>query len=268
MIAQKVFENIHFQRGIEPKRSLKLGKYRSLLLNALMDPDNQVSGELSEEGFKDWLKENPTILNAIEYDTNPLPLDNYLTFDLDFYTEENDVDREDLVKEFTPLKLYGRKKSGEVIVKGGVINIIPKPNQVLYYQGGNVDGFLTRKDWIGLNESINFERGIEPKKAMNIGITQAIFNKWASLVDEKDIRALSLEKSLNGRWHLEVVPFMMPVKKVYRKVMDSLGHYLNTGFRRKADDHIFIMIKPEFANDFIQAYNLRYPKFAIQDKDK
>ena len=146
MKALRVFEIYNFQRGQDPKRTLKVGKYRSLLLNALMDTENEVNGD----GFYQWMTDNPTLSNALEFDTNPLPLENYLTFDLDWYCEERNVERDDLMKEFTPLRFYGRQKSGEVIIKGGIINIIPKPNQVLFYQGGNIDGFITRKDWLGL----------------------------------------------------------------------------------------------------------------------
>ena len=45
MKALKVFDAYNFQRGQNPKRSLSLGKYKSLLYRALTDPDNEVNGE-------------------------------------------------------------------------------------------------------------------------------------------------------------------------------------------------------------------------------
>jgi len=43
------------------------------------------------------------------------------------------------------------KKSGEVRPMLGLIKNIPGA-RVLFYQGGNIDGFITRKDWIGLDK--------------------------------------------------------------------------------------------------------------------
>jgi len=56
------------------------------------------------------------------------------------------------MEDFEARKLLGRKKSGELIVKVGIIKNIPQPNKVLFYQGGNIDGFITKKSWIGINE--------------------------------------------------------------------------------------------------------------------
>jgi len=32
----------------------------------------------------------------------------------------------------------------------GIIKSLPDQNKVLYYRGGNIDGFITRKDWVGI----------------------------------------------------------------------------------------------------------------------
>ena len=147
MKALKVFEAYNFQRGQGPKRVLSLGKYNSPLYRALTDPDNQVDGE----AFQDWMETNPTLKEAIEYNTGE-PIDQYLTFDLDWYCEDKGIDRDELMEDFEVRKLLGRKKSGELIVKAGIIKNIPQPNKVLFYQGGNIDGFITKKSWIGINE--------------------------------------------------------------------------------------------------------------------
>jgi len=149
MKALKVFEAYNFQRGIEPKRSLQIGKNQSLLYRALTDPDNEINGD----GFYQWMSENPTLAKALKFDTDPLPLENYLTFDLDWYCEEKGVDREDLMNEFIRIhnEIYVMKKSGEVRPMLGLIKNIPGA-RVLFYQGGNIDGFITRKDWIGLDK--------------------------------------------------------------------------------------------------------------------
>lgn len=147
MKALKVFEAYNFQRGIEPKRSLQIGKNQSPLYRALTDPNNQVYGE----GFYEWMAENPWLAKDLKYDKNPLPLENYLTFDLDWYCEENNVDRDEIMKDFvSPDFIYGKNtKPGQVKPKLGFIKSLPN-TKVIYYRGGNIDGFITRKDWIGL----------------------------------------------------------------------------------------------------------------------
>ena len=146
MKALKVLEAYNFQRGQNPKRSLSLGKFNSPLYRALTDPDNEVNGE----GFNDWMETNPTLAKAIEYNKNPLPLDQYLTFDLDYYCENNDIDPDDLKDDFDSKEIFSRLKPGELMVFRGIIKSLPDQNKVLYYRGGNIDGFITRKDWVGI----------------------------------------------------------------------------------------------------------------------
>jgi hypothetical protein len=147
MRAKKIFEIHNFQRGLEPKRSLQIGKNKSPLYRALTDPSNQVDGE----GFKEWLKENPWLSMALNYDKDPLPIENYLTFDLDLYCEEHNMDRDEIMgdfraPEFLPPKVH---KPGQVRPRLGFIKSLPK-YKAIYYIGGNIDGFVTRKDWIGI----------------------------------------------------------------------------------------------------------------------
>jgi hypothetical protein len=148
MIAKKVFENIEFQRGLDPKKALRVGKFRSPLFQALINPINEVNGD----GFYQWMTDNPKLAKALEFDTNPLPLDNYLTFDLDWYCEENNIDREELIKDFDYSSNYiinpAISKPGEVSPRIGKLKSFPN-SKIIYYFGGNIDGFITRKDWLG-----------------------------------------------------------------------------------------------------------------------
>jgi hypothetical protein len=146
MRAVKVFERLDFQRGQDPKKSMRIGKYRSLILNAFFDPGNYVD---SPEGFDQWMKENPLLSEKLEYKTNPTPVENYYIFDLDAYSEEKKIDREEIEEEFIPLYSYPPVKPGEVRVKIGTSSDIPG-SKILYYSGGSVDGFISRKDWLKL----------------------------------------------------------------------------------------------------------------------
>ncbi len=146
MKAIKVFERLDFQRGQDPRKSMRIGKYRSLILNAFFDPDNHID---SAEGFNKWMMENPLLSEKIEYKTNPIPIENYYLFDLDAYCEEKNIDREELELEFTPKYSFPSIKPGEVRVKMGTIYDVPG-SKVVYYSGGSVDGFISRKDWLKL----------------------------------------------------------------------------------------------------------------------
>lgn len=268
MRAQKIFERLNFERGQDPRRSLRVGRNQSALYRALTDPEVE-KYQIDEEGFRQWLSENPWLSMTLKYDKDPLPIENYLTFDLDWYCEEHNIDQDEIMNDFMapdflPPKIH---KPGQLRPRLGFIKSLPRM-KVIYYQGGNVDGFITRKDWLGLNESVNFERGLDPKLSMDIGVTQTIVNKWEEFLKELGIRSLSLEKSLNGKWHLVTIPFEIATPKIiYSKIQRYFGDYIGPTYRRKnSNPEISVMIKPEFVKNFIRAYNIRYPDFPLEDK--
>jgi hypothetical protein len=101
---------------------------------------------------------------------------------------------------------------------------------------------------------------------MGIGLDEVLTNKWDSFVKEIGIRSLNLEKSLNGNWHLVVYPFEVANPKIiHSKIMKYFKDYIgDTYIRKKSTTEISVMVKPEFVKNFINAYNLRYPKFPME----
>ena len=119
---------------------------------------------------------NPTLAKELHFDfSNPNEYKNILGIEIDSYCEEENIDEEDLKKEFKKIKTIttgginptkSGKLDGEVNV---IIGKLTDNSKVLYYYGGLISGYITRKEWLGLNEAQNFTRGLEPKEAMEIG---------------------------------------------------------------------------------------------------
>jgi hypothetical protein len=143
MIAKKVFETLDFERGQDPKEAMRLGKHRhsnlrkAILTGSVDFPDQ----------FEDWLNENPLIKEKLDYrkkDKYGMTI-TYYVIELDNYCEDRNVDREDLESEYVPQFSFSPVKPGECRV---TIGTIADGSKVMYYQGGNIDGFITRKDWL------------------------------------------------------------------------------------------------------------------------
>lgn len=116
-----------------------------------------------------------------------------------------------------------------------------------------------------VKENLEFERGMDPKSAMGIGQDKVIFNQWEKLMTQKGIGSLNIEKSLNDKLHFVVYVSQFPdaAKSGYKKVMEYLGDYLY-GFYNNKGGEIKIRIKPEYNQNFINAYNMRYPDWPIE----
>jgi hypothetical protein len=144
MRALKIFETLDFERGQEPAEAMKLGKYRHSELRKAL-----VTGGTVEmpDMFQEWLYENPLLKEKLEYSKKDKygATIAYYCIELDNYTEDRNIDREELEKEFVPEYSFPPVKPGECRVK---IGTIADGSKVIYYQGGNVDGFITRKDWL------------------------------------------------------------------------------------------------------------------------
>lgn len=144
MIAKKVLESINFERGQEPREAMKIGRYRNSELRKALVKGGTID---MPDMFQEWIYENPLLKEKLEYSKRDKfgTLITYYCIELDYYCEERDIDREDLEAEFTPEYSFPAVKPGEVRVK---IGTMIEGSKVIYYQGGNVDGFITRKDWL------------------------------------------------------------------------------------------------------------------------
>jgi len=115
-----------------------------------------------------------------------------------------------------------------------------------------------------VNENVNFERGGDPKRSMGIGLSKIIFDKWTEFQLQPGIGSINIEESFNRNWHLTLHVSLFPgsPSKANKLAKEYFGDYLNDGYNFKGGE-IKIIIKPEYVNDFIKAYNMRYPDWPI-----
>ena len=141
----------------------------------------------------------------------------------------------------------------------------------------NVDG---SNDWLGrevgerylarkrnrIQEGLDFERGKDPKSAMDIGLSNVIYNQWDELQSERGIGGINIEKSLNGVWYLVIFVAQFPGSSEdgFKKAQKYFGEYLNPFYNKKGGE-IKIKIRPEYVQAFIDAYNKRYLQWAINE---
>ena len=115
-------------------------------------------------------------------------------------------------------------------------------------------------------ENINFERGQDPKTSMGIGLSKSIYNKWEELQQNPGIGSISIDKSLNGRFHLTIHVSQFPnsAKEGFKKAKDIFGPLIGDFYNIKAGE-ILIVIPEEFERAFIDAYNMRYPHWPFNE---
>jgi hypothetical protein len=123
-------------------------------------------------------------------------------------------------------------------------------------------------EMMAIQESFNFERGKDPKSALNVGLSNIIYDKWDDLQEENGIGSINIEKSLNSVWHLVIFVAQFPgnAEDGFKKAQKHLGEYLGDFYNRKKTVEIKIMILPEYVRAFIDAYNMRYPDWKINEE--
>jgi len=115
-------------------------------------------------------------------------------------------------------------------------------------------------------ESLDFERGRDPKSTIGIGLAIVVYNRWEELQQTQGIGSINIEKSLNGRWHLVIYVSQIGNSKKYgfdrTKAIfgDLIGNFYNT-----KGGEILIAIPNEYERGFIDAYNLRYPEWPMEE---
>ena len=148
MKAQFVSENIKFQRGEDPRATMRIGKHASKLLKALLD--SPLDDKMLKDSHTDWMGEQtPEVWNLLDWDPkNPDP-ENYYAFDADYYLEneaEEGLELEDFEAELEERGWGGMVKGrlNSKFFKGGIKN---GPPIVRFYDGMS-DGFILKKDWL------------------------------------------------------------------------------------------------------------------------
>jgi len=143
LVDNKLHENLKFEK-IKSEKQFKDKLFPNKIKDALLN-DKISYDDYAEE----WLQTNTLLANELNFDFDNPSSNDIRSFDLDFYTETYDIDREELMSEFTKKMTKKSNIPGELNVTIGTLR---DGSKVLYYQGGLIDGFIARKEW--LNENI------------------------------------------------------------------------------------------------------------------
>lgn len=146
MKAKFIYESL--ENILKPKEGALEQLHNELNYQNLMAPP------LYSDGMDDWLKENPALANALEY-KGLEDADNIVGFDLDSTMEEYPFEKEDFLNYVFPMEEISRvfipsdSNSNGI---GGQLRmqeiIFDNNTKVIYYDGGLVDGYIARKEWI------------------------------------------------------------------------------------------------------------------------
>ena len=151
----KILESVNFERGADPKEMMDIGRDRSDA------PDEQIFLRMHEEASK-----SPNFQHVSEIDwKNKEPMftiksKKTATVKRTF-RDYHDGFREEYVNEFELFTIYLTKDQG--------ITLFNDLTDV-EYEDLTFKEFLKITECRAIKESVNFERGIDPKDSMNIGI--------------------------------------------------------------------------------------------------
>lgn len=117
-----------------------------------------------------------------------------------------------------------------------------------------------------VRESLEFERGQDPKSSMGIGLSKTVYNKWEELQQTHGIGSINIDKSLNGRFHLTIYVSQIgnSSREGFIKAKEIFGPLIGDFYNLKGGE-IKIVIPEEFEKAFIDAYNMRYPEWPITE---
>jgi len=244
MKALFVSENINFERGSDPKTTMGIGR---------LEFAKKRLGEIANEfGWTEVMVPNREENNKPGRGKSHAKWVNYFGSSINLFS----FDREDPIK---TLGVY-------VVGKSKVDRL---RNQRSDFD--KLDPWFNKDKWISyfnLNESYNFERGQDPKKAIGIGIDNTIFDKWTDFMVEPGVGSVNLDELLNGKWNLVIWVSAFPgaAGKAYEKAQEYFGEYLEDGYNMKSSE-ISLRIKPEYVRNFIKAYNKRYVDWPITESE-
>jgi len=158
MKAKKVFENIEFERGKDPKDALQIGHWS--IKRALLDQPEAKVDTMEGDAQRDWW-ENGGIPEEFKYEleyneSDPLSFTDFVGFDEDWYVENelpDWVDKDRFLNGFTPIE---RKRSRPNTNGWGTFQWqrgkLLDGTVVYHYIDGMGSGFITRKEWLKPNK--------------------------------------------------------------------------------------------------------------------
>jgi hypothetical protein len=117
-----------------------------------------------------------------------------------------------------------------------------------------------------VRESLEFERGQDPKSSMGIGLSKTVYNKWEELQKSPGMGSITIDQSLNSRFHLTIHVSQIgnSAGESFKKAKEIFGPLIGDFYNIKGGE-IRIVIPEEFEKAFIDAYNMRYPGWPITE---
>ena len=163
---KKITESYEFKRGLEPKEAMNTGLSKYSIKRILLKSPVDV---YYSDSFVEWLtKINSELGKMLNFKDDGEDWKNIYAFDLEMYVEQNDVDEEDeqkIMNDFIPIGSKTNEGTGLQYQFG---KLRTGGFKVVHYSGIQF-GYIARKEWLGINESQNFTRGLDPKDAMETG---------------------------------------------------------------------------------------------------
>ena len=154
MKAQKIFENIEFERGRDPKDAMQIGHWG--IKRALLDQPPVTADSDMGDAMRNWWENGgipEEFKEEMDYnDSDPLAFTDFVGFDDDYYleTEAPDwVDYDDFHSDFMPTARRKNKPNtngwGRFDWQFGEL---PDGTKVIKYMDGMNSGYLTKKEWL------------------------------------------------------------------------------------------------------------------------
>ena len=174
MKAQFVYENINFERGLDPKSSMGIGA-KEFLRKQLEEVSDHLSGAYKNDIPKvlDFLLNKNANIEFLGYDSEDLAEVKWVSSNGQRRRSRMGYPEYDETTVQTPKrKWYGKKYYKEELANRGpfiaLVDWIKWSEKHLWSKNSYYKGVLDREI---INEYQDFERGKDPKKSMDIGIT-------------------------------------------------------------------------------------------------
>lgn len=265
-------ENLEFERGKDPRKSMRIGKYKDYIGKKPLEIADIVTRELSDD-LEPLYDELMMLTHRKGYKSWEDYMDSIWSEDGDYYHEKEDVDIEltirdiidkatDIVKEKYPIKKPWRdKKYGtpEENIASSIVeaNLNGAPHSTLLDQ-------IARNIDTSLLESLEFERGKDAKDALNIGRESLVKKDFDTYVEAADWAVRNLELITDEKYSPNDIIRKKGDKDRISYIEEGLPTDLVEYFQKWADK-VHVREFGKSHEKFMQTYGLMH-EFGVQMK--
>lgn len=160
----EVVESVNFERGLDPKDSLKIGHYHNRMLEKAREELKNIFDDIQKKYGGKIDVRKATFLLQTGIRATWIPPTSPYNYGIEFFESKDDNQYY-----FTPIKWNKPGKPFANLNYGGRKSAREAANEMIAQWGGKID------------ESLNFERGLDPKASMDMGTKNRILNKLKSI---------------------------------------------------------------------------------------